>query len=218
MTVGIYGIFDSETDECLYVGKSIQIEERYSKHLRLLTSETHIRKDFVEWFIQKDKDRTKLYYKTLEESIPNDKTLNLLEIKWFKELKPKFYGEEPSDMKRWGASEKVREMLREKRNNPLSLTKEELELLYNSKSVKEISKETNRSERQIYNLLKKFEIITHKEKMSKISKEKECVVCSNVFTPLKKTVLTCSKKCAGKLSAKNNTRLKNKKLNKSSLL
>lgn len=51
MTIGIYGIFDAKTNECLYVGMSSRsIEERWKKHQNLLASRKHRRKDFVEWY------------------------------------------------------------------------------------------------------------------------------------------------------------------------
>ena len=43
MTVGIYGIFNAETDECLYVGMSKNIEQRWSSHLKELKSKRHKR-------------------------------------------------------------------------------------------------------------------------------------------------------------------------------
>lgn len=37
MTVGVYGIFDSKTNECLYIGMSKNIELRWKNHLKKIT-------------------------------------------------------------------------------------------------------------------------------------------------------------------------------------
>lgn len=203
MTVGIYGIFDSLTDECLYVGKSINIEERCARHIRNLKTEKHIRKEFVQWFKEKDKDKECLYWVVLESSELDDEVLNLLEIKWFCSLEPRFYGEVPNNKKKWGASERVRKEHAEKTKNPLSIKREELRLLYESKTVQEISLITDRSERQIYYLLKKFSIPTQKEVEAKKDKSKSCSICGMKFIPSKPKNLSCSRRCAGLLSAKN---------------
>ena len=108
MTVGIYGIFDSETDECLYVGMSKNIEERWRHHLKELRSKRHKRKDFVEWFHENGATAELLDFRILEECEKNDAALNLCEIKWFNKLLPKYYGKKPSENERWEQSEAAR--------------------------------------------------------------------------------------------------------------
>lgn len=117
MTVGIYGIFDSETDECLYVGmSSISVEKRFKQHLKNLRNGNHPRKDFVEWFQVNGSNPLLLNFKILEECENNETVLNTLEIKWFNELKPKYFGKQPSLNEVWERSEeskkKVSESLR----------------------------------------------------------------------------------------------------------
>lgn len=108
MTIGIYGIFDNETDECLYVGMSKNIEERWKQHIKLLRNKKHKRKDFVEWFHAHGAVEELLSFKTLEESECDESVLNLAEIKWFNELKPKYYGKKPSLNEKWEHSEETK--------------------------------------------------------------------------------------------------------------
>lgn len=101
MTVGIYGIFDAKTDECLYVGKSITIESRWKKHIYLLRTGKHIRSEFVDWFNEHNKDPESMRFAILEECDNKGATKNLLEIKWFNELRPKFFRKLPSVKDKW---------------------------------------------------------------------------------------------------------------------
>ena len=93
---GIYGWFDRESRECLYIGKSIDIEERKSTHLKNLKSGKHPRKEFVEYYNRLN-NKNNLLFETLEvlETI-DEKELSIAECKWFFTLNPKFYGKMPS--------------------------------------------------------------------------------------------------------------------------
>ena len=122
MTVGIYGIFDSETDECLYVGmSSVSVEKRFKQHLKNLRNGNHPRKDFVEWFHNNSGQPELVVFRILEECENNETVLNTLEIKWFNELKPKYFGKQPSLNEVWERSEeskkKVSESLRKLHNS-----------------------------------------------------------------------------------------------------
>lgn len=108
MTIGIYGIFDGETDECLYVGMSKNIEERWKQHIKLLRNKKHPRKDFVERFHALGAVEKLLSFKILEECECDESVLNLAEIKWFNELKPKYYGKKPSLNEKWEHSEETK--------------------------------------------------------------------------------------------------------------
>lgn len=106
MTIGIYGIFDSETDECLYVGmSSVSVEDRFKAHLKNLRNRNHPRKDFVEWYHKNGVVPELIVFRVLEECENNIYTLNSLEIKWFNELKPKYFGKRPSLNEKWEHSE-----------------------------------------------------------------------------------------------------------------
>ena len=80
MTVGIYGWFDKETGQCLYVGQSSNIEKRKKSHLKSLKSRKHSRKDFSEYYHQKD-NKEDIYLKILEETKNDLKIKNAAEIK-----------------------------------------------------------------------------------------------------------------------------------------
>lgn len=107
MTVGIYGIFDSKTDECLYVGLSKNIEQRWISHLKELKSKCHKRQDFVEWYHSNGAVKELLSFKILEECEMDEKLLNSAEIKWFNKLLPKYYGKRPSISEKWKHSEET---------------------------------------------------------------------------------------------------------------
>lgn len=100
MTAGIYGIFDSETNECLYVGQSKDCENRWSRgHLPALRSNRHKRDDFNIWFQDFGEDRLRF---TILESCENSESVkNKLEIYYFNKLKPRFYGKRPSINETW---------------------------------------------------------------------------------------------------------------------
>jgi hypothetical protein len=108
MTVGVYGIFDSETDECLYVGQSKNIEERWKGHLKTLRSGKHIRKDFVAWFDAHDRDSDSMRFEILEICADDDVIKNLVEIEWFQKLTPRFFGKMPTINERWTLSEETK--------------------------------------------------------------------------------------------------------------
>lgn len=108
MTVGIYGIFDSETDECLYVGMSKNIEVRWKQHIKELRGKRHKRKDFVEWFHNNGAHEELLFFRILEECEYDETVLNIAEIKWFNELSPKYYGKKPSLNEKWALSDETR--------------------------------------------------------------------------------------------------------------
>lgn len=112
MTVGIYGIFNAKTDECLYIGMSKNIEERWHSHLKELKSKRHKRQDFVEWYHSNGAVKELLSFKILEECEPNEKLLNNAEIKWFNTLKPKYFGKSPSLNEKWSHSVATREKIR----------------------------------------------------------------------------------------------------------
>lgn len=106
MTVGVYGIFDANTDECLYVGmSSVSVEKRFKQHLKNLRNGNHPRKDFVEWYHENGAVEELFDFRVLEECESDEAVLNALEIKWFNELLPKFFGKVPSLNERWVHSE-----------------------------------------------------------------------------------------------------------------
>ena len=113
MTVGIYGIFDSKTDECLYVGMSKNIEERWRSHLKELKSKRHKRKDFVEWYHSNGAVKELLSFKILEECELDEKLLNNAEIQWFNEMNPRYYGAKPSLNNKWTHSGETIEKIRQ---------------------------------------------------------------------------------------------------------
>lgn len=100
MTVGIYGIFDSITDECLYVGLSTDIHGRWKNHRNTLKNGSH-RSDFVEWFNNHDRDLQSMNFKILEECENKESTLNSLEAKWYRIMRPLFAGKVPSNNETW---------------------------------------------------------------------------------------------------------------------
>lgn len=96
MTVGIYGWFDRENDQCLYIGQSCNIESRKSSHLKKLRNGKHARKDFAEYYQNKE-NKDDIYLEILEVTEDNLDIKNAAEIKWFNLLKPLFYGMEPDE-------------------------------------------------------------------------------------------------------------------------
>lgn len=108
MTVGIYGIFDSKTDECLYIGMSKNIEQRWKSHLKNLRNKRHPRKDFTKWYHSNGAVKELLLFRILEECEYDVKILNSCEIKWFNKMRPKYYGKKPSLNEKWEHSEETR--------------------------------------------------------------------------------------------------------------
>lgn len=119
MVAGIYGIFDAETNECLYVGQSGIISERWKQHLKKLKNKTHSRKDFVKWYYAKGAIPELIVFRILEKCDNNECSLNLAETKWFQSMKPKFYGKQPSLNESWTHSEKTKINISESVKNSL---------------------------------------------------------------------------------------------------
>lgn len=92
-TSGIYGLYDIRTSECLYVGMSIDIEERYKKHITLLKANRHRRVEFSQWYNYK-RNCERLELRILEEV--EGSLLRKREKFWFNTLKPKFFGQSPT--------------------------------------------------------------------------------------------------------------------------
>ena len=105
MITGIYALFDAETKKCLYVGQSKNIETRYFEHLKCLKNGNHKRKDFVSWFHEKNLNPDSIVCCLLEECLNTDAEKNMLEIKWFNELSPRFFGKHPSLNEKWAHTE-----------------------------------------------------------------------------------------------------------------
>lgn len=112
MTVGTYGIFDSKTDECLYVGLSSDMDGRWRRHIINLLNGNHLRKDFVHWFEMKNRDIDSMIFKVLEECENDDSVLNLLELKWFEILEPRFAGKIPNENEKWKHSDETKAKIR----------------------------------------------------------------------------------------------------------
>lgn len=113
MTVGIYLIQDKITQENLYVGQSKDIEQRWKSHLKNLRGNRHL-DSFNKYFESIDKDESRLLFSILEECEDDDLVKNELEIKWFNDLSPKFYGAVPSLNNRWSLSEETRKRISKK--------------------------------------------------------------------------------------------------------
>lgn len=105
--VGIYGLFDAMTGECLYVGQSSDVEYRIKRHLWRLKSYSHLNQ-FTEWFRSIDSNLSRIEYKVLDECEDVDSIKNELEMKWFRVLEPKFYGKVPSIRESWQMSEETK--------------------------------------------------------------------------------------------------------------
>lgn len=113
MTCGVYAIFDSSNDVCLYVGQSAYIEDRWKRHLNDLRNGNHSRKDFITWFKNQEENVESMYFQILEECDNTDEAKNSTEIKWFKALTPKFFGFEPGMNFKWSHSAETIQKLRD---------------------------------------------------------------------------------------------------------
>jgi transposase-like protein len=130
MTIGIYGIFDTKTNQCLYVGQSKDVEARFRTHVtKLKCKRSSALKSFILWYHANGSDESILTFKILEESPNDDYTKNVLEAKWFDSLQPKFYGKVPSLSERWQHSEetklKIAEAIRNKNGNLSGINKKQ---------------------------------------------------------------------------------------------
>lgn len=124
MTVGIYGFFDLRNNECLYIGQSQEIENRYKKHISALKGNRHRIPEFSQWFkVNSDF----LDFRILEVCVNDNMIKNAREIFWFKECSPKFYGKQPSILEKWEHSDDTKKKISNsllKRNNRIYPIKE----------------------------------------------------------------------------------------------
>lgn len=109
MTCGIYKLL-SEDNECLWIGQSVNIENRFKAHRFRLLNELH-REGFVEWFISKDKEISSVKLEILEECEPS--LLNEREGFWFLKNPPKFFGQIPSVSRKWYLSDEAKKNISE---------------------------------------------------------------------------------------------------------
>lgn len=108
---GIYGIFDSVSSECLYIGLTHDFSARWKSHLRKLKAKTHPQKGLIDWWIINGERPDRLTFKVLETC--SSEELNAKEIFWFKRMKPKFYGKLPSLNETWSHTDETKEKLRQ---------------------------------------------------------------------------------------------------------
>lgn len=116
MTIGVYGIFDSRNNTCLYVGQSKTIEQRWKSHLNSLRRAKHKCHEF-NLFYQNIENESVLDFRILEECQDDDRIKNSIEIKWFNILEPRFYGKVPSTNERWTHSELTKEKISGRSNS-----------------------------------------------------------------------------------------------------
>jgi len=110
MTVGVYAFFDQDGN-CLYVGQSGDIEGRHKQHINQLRGGYHRRSDFNEWF--SSHGESKLSFKLLEKCSNDVDSRNYLEIEYFNQLNPMFYGQIPSMSNRFEHSDETRTRIAE---------------------------------------------------------------------------------------------------------
>ena len=200
MATGVYGIFDSTSNECLYVGQAKDIEVRWSGHIKKLKQGKHLRAGFNDWFTEHNFDVSFLDFRILEECENDDRTKNLLEIKWFNLLQPKFYGKRPSVNKKWEHSDETRKKIKNGMLNANSY-----------KHITRICPICSTHFDCIKSTLRKYcskECAHAADKQRRPSKQlvKECAICHKFF---KSKNLTCSPKCSKELRrqiAANNAR------------
>lgn len=109
MTTGIYGIFDSRSKECLYVGQSKSVEHRFRQHVsKLKNKRSKALRPFVDWYHENGAVEEILLFEILEECEDEDLIKNELEAKWFDMLGPRFFGKTPSLSERWSHSEETK--------------------------------------------------------------------------------------------------------------
>lgn len=114
MTCGIYAIFSSFDDECLYVGQSKNVEDRYRQHITKLKSRRKSAlASFVAWYHDNGADESLLRFELLETCQNIDLVKNDAEARWFDKLKPRFYGKMPSLSEKWEHTETTKQAIRE---------------------------------------------------------------------------------------------------------
>lgn len=116
---GVYGIFNTHSNECLYVGQSKDISSRWRRHISDLQINNHRCKLFNEWFNANTSVESLLTFKVLEECIDDDLVKNICEIKWFNELSPLFFGKVPSTKDKWAHSDITKEKIRIAATKPM---------------------------------------------------------------------------------------------------
>lgn len=211
---GVYGIFynvDKNDDlnnydnlECLYIGQSANINYRWKQHIKLLRNKKHKRKDFVDWFHERNADFSLLNFIVLEECENNDEVKNACEIKWFSLLHPCFYGQVPSLKNKWEHSKTTKELVSatarknyEKSKNYLFLLSnvDEIELMSNDDKISLMSLAScfNVSKVVMKNFLNYCEIDFVYDRRKKIYSEIDyfCPDCGGEKIPERKRCLNC---------------------------
>lgn len=101
---GVYGLY-SKDDECLWVGRSVDILRRFARHKRDLIAGDH-HEDFVAWFKESLSEPDAVKLKILENC--STALLNEKESYWHSELKPRFYDQIPNKDGTWNFTDRVK--------------------------------------------------------------------------------------------------------------
>lgn len=92
------------------MGQSKNMHERRISHLKRLRGERHL-KSFSEWFVTVGKNEERIEFRVLCRCVNDDTLKNKLEIFWFNELHPRFYGSIPSINNKWSHSKETRKKI-----------------------------------------------------------------------------------------------------------
>lgn len=214
VTIGIYGLFSTETNECLYVGQSLNIERRIIDHILQLKKQIHIRDEFNAWFLNKDLKENTIHSKILEILPDRGIDMNNAEIYWFDKLKPKFYGKRPSANDAWENSKETSEKISIGNKTRGKYDDEVLDLYRKGYSMPEISDIVPRSIPGIMKILNR-----HGEKTNERGylsnralnalkpkiETKTCLYCKKEFDVYKSTkrFKTCTQECSANLRREN---------------
>lgn len=199
MTIGVYGIFIE--NDCLYIGKSKEVETRWKRHKSDLINNKHSLRSFNNWFKTSGVEISNLRFLHLENfEVYNEKKIREKELDWFLKLSPKFYGVHPNDDNFWAYDPITKKSAKvQKHFRSLNLTREKIAKLYyeDKLSITELADLWGCSVKTVYVKFKKFGIKTHYE-IDKLNSAKLCITCNKKFNPVRKSQKSCSKSCGGK--------------------
>lgn len=106
---GIYGIFESSSNRCLYIGQSINIHKRIISHRNAILNSYHPQKGLLKYANEERNELKGIEFTILCECEESD--LFKMEKYYFEKMSPKFFGQVPSENKKINPTKGTREKL-----------------------------------------------------------------------------------------------------------
>lgn len=92
---GVYSLWSTQTDECLYVGETSDLSARWSQHKTKLRHHKHPAPGFSEWYDAQGPNKENSIRFEILARVDGEQDRKRLEAYWFDQFLPRFFGRVP---------------------------------------------------------------------------------------------------------------------------